>query len=203
MSVKAYARDTWACVGTGPSLTDDDVQSLMGRVRVIAINDAVRLCPWADVLYACDGKWINQYQGVPSFPREKYSMTVNSRRYPAWVKLRNAGPVGLSRDPSSLCTGSNSGYQAINLAVHLGAARILLLGYDMQRHSGKSHFFGEHPQGWLPSPYKKFLQAFPSLVAPLAAAGVEVINCSRVTALTTFPRQDLATALEHDLRVAV
>jgi len=33
----------------------------------------------------------------------------------------------------------------VNLAVQLGAARILLLGYDMRAVDGKTHWFGEHP----------------------------------------------------------
>lgn len=105
-------------------------------------------------------------------------------------------------DPSSLCTGRNSGYQAINLAVHLGARRILLLGYDMMRHSGKSHFFGEHPKGWLPSPYPDFVKFFDSLRKPLARVGVEIVNCSRTTALKCFPKMSIELALPMPMAVA-
>jgi len=45
------------------------------------------------------------------------------------------------------------------------------------------------------SPYQTFQSAYPTLVEPLRAAGVEVLNCSRETALTCFPRVALVDAL--------
>lgn len=195
---KIWNGDTVACLGTGPSLTAEDVNACRGRVRVIAINDAYKLAPWADVLYACDGKWIDHHKGVPSFLGPKYSLTVNPKKWPAWTALKNDGVNGLCLMPTGLRTGRNSGYQAINLALHLGAKQILLLGYDMGRHGGKGHFFGEHPRNWSPSPYSKFLEAFTTIVEPLKLAGVEVINCSRRTALTVFPKQPLESALPRE-----
>jgi hypothetical protein len=41
------------------------------------------------------------------------------------------------------------------------------------------------------SPYQTFRQAYPTLVEPLKASGVEVLNCSRQTALTCFERRAL------------
>jgi hypothetical protein len=102
---------------------------------------------------------------------------------------------GLELRPTHLARGRNGGYQAINLAVHLGAKRILLLGYDMMRGpKGEEHWHGDHPNRSR-SPYTTFQACFPSLVDPLKAEGIEVINCSRRTALTCFPRKSLQDAL--------
>lgn len=199
---RLWPGSTVVCLGTGPSLTVDDVAYCRDKARVIAINDAYKVAPWADCLYACDGKWIDYHKGVASFEGVKYSMTVKTKRWPDWTPLRNDGPLGLCLHPTGLRTGKNSGFQAINLAVHLGARRILLLGYDMKRHSGKSHFFGEHPRAWTPSPYGVFLNAFPSLVKPLADLGIEIINCTRNTALTTFPQMPITEALPMALAEA-
>jgi len=183
--------ETVVCIGGGPSLTPEDVLRVYGR-RVIAINDAYRLAPWADVLYAADKKWIDWHDGVPMFMGPKY--TVESREQtdrPDWHVLRLTGPLGLERDANGLRSGHNGGYQAINLAVHLGASRIVLLGYDMAPNpDGPSHWFGEHPDK-RPSPYPEMREAFDSLVDPLKAIGVEVVNCSRRTALTAFPMRTL------------
>lgn len=186
---------TVVCLGTGPSLTQDDVAFCQGRARVIAVNDAYRLAPWADCLYAADDKWWRWHNGVPGFAGLKYSI---EPRYAAKVKagavlLKNHGREGLSADPSGLCIGStgNSGYQAINLAVHFGARRILLLGYDMR---GK-HFFGNHPDGSGPN-FETVVPAFKSLVVPLASLGVTVLNCTPKSALTCFPRAVLRDVLE-------
>lgn len=81
----------------------------------------------------------------------------------------------------------NSGAGAISLACFAGAWRVLLLGFDCQRTGGKAHWHGDHPKGlgnagslpkW-PGQFKKLREAFPDL---------EIINCSRETALTAFPR---------------
>lgn len=202
----SWAGQTAVCIGTGPSLTRDDVTSCRGQARVIAINDAYRWAPWADVLYAADAKWWRIHQGVPSFAGEKYmtmSPTPDGARIviPGVQRFRPAGFKGLSLKPDRLCLGlaggCNSGYQAINLAVLYGATRILLLGYDMQRDAQRrAHFFGKHPDGLCnASPYDLMARSFLDLIQPLSDLGVTVINCTRETALTAFPRQPLDVAL--------
>jgi hypothetical protein len=93
--------------------------------------------------------------------------------------------------------GSNSGYQAINLAVHFGVSRILLLGFDMQvAPDGRKHWFGNHPGNMNNnSPYGLFIEKFGTLPPDLKKAGVEVVNCSRVTALECFQRMTIEEAL--------
>ena len=186
---------TVVCLGGGPSLTPDDVAAVRGKAGVIAINDAYKLAPWADVLYAADAKWWAWHQGVPDFRGLKFSLQPDAGRWPGVQVLRNTGERGLEASPTGLRTGRNSGYQAINLAVHLGATRVLLLGYDMgPAADGKTHWFGDHPDK-APSPYVVFLERFADMVTPLQQLGVTVINCSRRTALTVFPQQALEEAL--------
>lgn len=191
---KLWPGSTVVCLGTGPSLTAADVDACRGRAKVIAINDAYRLAPWADVLYACDYKWWGWHKGVPSFSGLKYALTAPAAQWPGVQVLRNLGVDGLSMEPTGLRNGRNSGYQAINLAVLLGATRVLLLGYDMQADKTRDHFFGRHPDHTKP-PFSVCLARFTTLVKPLAALGVEVINCSRQTALTAFPRRPLEEVL--------
>ncbi len=199
-----WANRTIAVLASGPSLVQADVDLLRGRMPVLAVNDAVRLAPWADVLYSSDRRWWPHHKGVPSFRGQRYS--IGSRRdkrnpflgYPEILVLKNTGDAGLELDPSGLRTGKNSGYAAINLAVHFGARRILLLGYNMGRAHGKTHFFGEHPPGLhTPSPYDSFKRYFDTMIAPLTAAGVEVWNCSRETSLEAFPLVTLEDALDR------
>lgn len=103
----------------------------------------------------------------------------------------------MSRDPAVINEGGNSGYQAMNIAYHAGARRLVLLGFDMQRTAGRSHWFGDHPGRMnVPSPYEQWVAAFRPLAADLAAAGVEVINASRATALDCFTRAELETIID-------
>jgi hypothetical protein len=188
--------ETFVCIAGGPSLAVEDVAFCQGRARVIAVNDAYRLAPWADVLYAHDTKWWMHHGGVPSFQGLKYSAEMDSPEL--GVRYVGRGDKrGLSTDPSVIHHGGNSGYQAVNLAVHLGAKRICLLGYDMQlADDGREHWFGSHPKpvrGGLP--LSQFISDFGSIEAPLQALGIEVVNCSRHTALHCFPRMTIEEAL--------
>jgi hypothetical protein len=199
---RLWPGETIACLATGPSLNQADCDYLRGRVRVICINDSHRLAPWADVLYSSDRRWWPHYKGVPSFEGSKFGVGSGQGKanpftgYPEIRVLKNTGYSGLEIEPNGLRTGRNSGYAAINLAVHLGAARILLLGYNMSHQNG-SHFFGNHPAGLNQSAalYPGFRRSFDSLVEPLKAAGIEVINCTPNTSLHTFPRRALRDVL--------
>jgi hypothetical protein len=197
---KQWPGATVVLIGGGPSLTVADVelveqQHRIGAVRAIAINNAYVIAPWADVLYAADAQWWEWHGGVPSFTGPKYSIEGREQvRYPDVQILRNTGFTGLELDSSGLRAGFNSGYQAVNLAVHFGATRILLLGFDLSVDGAKSHWFGDHPVHRV-SPYAQMIAAFETLPEPLSALGVSVVNCSRRTALTCFPCASIDDAL--------
>ena len=107
---------------------------------------------------------------------------------------------GLSTDPSFIHTGKNSGYQAISLAVLFGAQRIRLLGFDFQRTSGRTHWHGDHPRGLgNGGQYPTWVAAMNVLARDLTRAGIEVINCSRRTALQCFERKTMEEITEWPL----
>jgi hypothetical protein len=192
---------TVVCLGGGPSLTRDDVEYVRDKAdAVIAINNAYQLAPWASVRYGADLAWWAAHPAARTGPALRYALPTLSASVPGVTLLRNTGIDGLETDPSGLRTGGyggNSGYQAINLAVHLGAARILLLGYDMQMGpQDAAHWHPPH-RGNNPtrSLFERWRPYFSTLVAPLTALGIAVINCTRRTALTCFPCVSLADAL--------
>lgn len=195
---RLWPDSTVVCIGGGPSLTTADVDYVRGKAKVIAINNAYQLAPWADVLYACDGRWWRlHYPQVQHLPALKLSLQVAGDRKPAEVLcLRKTRRGGLETDPSGLAHGHNSGYQSINAAYHLGARRILLLGYDMRLGTGgQSHWHGEHPWRMHPS-FNTWIALYHTLAKPLTERGIEVLNCSRVTHLDAFPKADLRTVLQ-------
>lgn len=195
---RLWPGELFVCVGSGPSLTAADIGFCRGKARVVVVNDGYRLAPWADVLWACDGKWWEHHQGVPSFTGLKFSLDKKAERWPGVQALQRLGSHGLSLDPSGVTTGGNSGMQAIGAAVHLGASRIVLLGYDMQTAGKKTHWFGKHPPALERlSPYDSFMSAFATMVQPLKKAGIEVINCSRSTSLAAFPCRPLEEVLSQ------
>lgn len=199
---RRFPSHTIVCVATGPSLHRSDVEAVRGRYPVIAVNDAYRLAPWADALYACDPKWWRHHPEALAVIGDKYGLRPRDRRaeqhHAGVTALQDTGPHGLELNPTGLRHGHNSGYQALGLAVHFGASRIVLLGYDMGFRDDQSrHFFGEHDASELRqhSPYSLFISAFQTLVDPLAQLGISVLNCSRQTALDCFPRVALEAVL--------
>lgn len=197
---KLFPNATIVCLGCGPSLNAEDVAYVRGKAPVIAINAAYELAPWADVLYCCDASFWRQRGGVPSFAGLKYSVEVTPEKFGVH-RLTNTGMNGLELDPSGLRTGKNSGYQAINLAVHLGASRILLLGYDLRMVQGRQRFTTTYAGGNA-TLYPQFIEKFQTLVEPLNDLGVEVVNCTKSSALKCFPMQSLRDALRDAMAVA-
>lgn len=194
---RLYPGSIVAILGTGPSLTQADVDSLFGNCNVIAVNDAYRLAPWASALYAADSRWWRRFNGVPEFTGPKYSIMPNGhvvvqQEYRDIHILKNTGQHGLELEPNGLRTGYNSGYQAINLAVHLGASRIVLLGFDMKG----DHYFGSHPDQSKPL-FKQCLIAFPTLMEPLKALGISIVNCTPNSAIRCFKLAPLPQVLDE------
>lgn len=187
---------TIACIATGPSLTQQDCYQVRAAgLPTVAINDAHRLAPWADVLYSSDRMWWPHYKGAPEFKGLRFGIGSAPgknnafQQYPEINVLKNTGYDGLELKTNGLRNGRNSGYAAINLAVHLGAKRILLLGYNLGYRNNRAHFFGNHPVGLTQnqSNYTAFRSLFDTMVQPLKAIGVEVLNCTEETSLSSFP----------------
>lgn len=186
-------------IGGGPTLTPEQVDYCRGRAKVIAINDAIRLAPWADLLYFADERWYRWHEAeVRAFKGQR--ATIENRHLavelPGLWCFENAGVKGLCLRPQGLMTGKNSGYQVINLALHLGVSKLVLIGYDMSAAPGRTHWFGDHPVPGRPDRFAKVhLPMFEGLVDPLKRSGMEVVNATPETALKAFPSVRLEEAL--------
>lgn len=197
-----WTGQTAVLVASGPSASDVPLDLAKGRARVMAVKDGWRLCPWADVLYACDHHWWEAHRGVVEFKGQRIAfddrtiekwrgmptLKVEIKRYVNDMRFDKIGHVGW---------GGNSGFHAVNLAAQFGAKKIILVGFDMRVDQGR-HFFGDHPytknrpsQGsvdnWRPH--------FDKQAPVLAARGIEVINCSPVSTLKAYPKMTFAEAL--------
>ncbi len=200
------AGDAVVIIGSGPSLTRYQADQVReAAVRTIAINDVGRApvgyAPWADILYACDAIWWDTYEGVPKFAGQKWTQIhadtdeTNAARF-GLNAVKGVDGIGLSFDPEILHTGSNSGFQALNLAVLMGATTIILLGYDMGRTNGAAHFFGDHPQHLnRTGSFKDWIRNFDPIPDQILDKGIEIINCTAVTNLHAFPKAELKETL--------
>jgi len=90
----------------------------------------------------------------------------------------------------------NSGAACITLAANGGAKRIILLGYDCQKTDGKAHWHGDHPrQLGNAKQIDRWHEKFEAQAKELM--GLEIINCSRASALTCWPRAQLEDVLNE------
>ncbi len=205
----------WDCTvvvcATGPSLTAELASRVRRarwpekRCRVVAVNDAYRLLPYADVLYACDAGWwrVHIDQVRSTFHGERWTThegrTAEEVNYkgdfpPEWGVnfVRGRDAPGFSTDASVLHYGGNSGFQAVNFALLKGATRVLLVGFDMR---GSDHWFGKHPNGLPQQPdFRKFIPAFRVAAKDVA---VPIVNCTPGSALDAFPMGELDQELNR------
>ena len=153
---------------------------------------------WIDVLFFGDSSWYVVYRNVilnldllkiTSCARfAKSDKLCEGIKYLAWDKKMQ----GLSTNPSSVCWNSNSGAAAINLAVHFGAKRIVLLGFDMKLDANNvSHWFGSYhrkePKPPIP-PFTRHLKGFDAIKVDADLLGVEILNCSDTSVITQFKK---------------
>jgi hypothetical protein len=188
--------------------------------RVIAVNDAYLELPFADALYGCDNSWWGHHRKCGGFEGEKWStheQDPNPREIHGNDKRKAAEEYGInlvkgldgdefSFDPGVIRYGSNSGFQAINLALLFGCTRIVLVGFDMRHVEGRAHFFGDHPKGLLQlkdGEYERFCIRFERAAKKLPKH-ISIINATPNSALKCFPMMSLLDALKlsrEDCRV--
>lgn len=151
---------------------------------------------WKDKLvYACDPDWWDvNVSAVMDADLDAELWTQDKKAaekyHLNWIESKPL-PNLSARDSGVIHQGQNSGFQAINLARLQGATHVFLLGYDMTR-AGGSHWFGDHPAGLQRnSSFKAFKTAYETIDVP----DMTIINCSRNTALTNFPRMTIQDAI--------
>lgn len=189
-----WVGDTAVVIGTGPSLTQAQINYCRDKARVIAINDAYKLAPWADTLWGCDGKWWRWHSNTATkFAGDRITL---DPMVPASLAnlMNNTGREGFDDRPWCVRTGANGGYQGVCLAALRGAVKILLVGFDHRGEPGQSHFFGDHPDRLI-SPYDLFIRQWRTLVEPMTALGIEIINCTPGSALDVWNIEPLEDVL--------
>lgn len=189
---RMFEGQTVAVLATGPSMSQEVADSVR-ELPCIAVNDAFRFAPWAAILYAADRRWWDANPEALRFAGVKMSAPGG----PGGVvnTILQSGAVGFDPRPSRVRSGGNSGYQAVHVAIHTGAERILLLGFDMHG----THFFGPHTKQvngralGNPSPekFKTWIERF----GALRHRGAEIVNCTEGSALDAFPMASLGEVM--------
>lgn len=148
------------------------------------------------MLYACDRAYWRHSDALRSFAGLKVAGSAAAAADFPELRLvnieRRADLVRFDRW-ASIGDGGNSGFQALNLAVQMGATRIALVGFDMTLARGV-HWHGRHvPQLTNPREalFERWRAAFDNSAPILQSLGVVVVNASLQSALEAFPKRPL------------
>lgn len=185
---------TVVCIASGPSLNAADCQLVAeSGLPSIAVNNSWEMAKFSDVIYAGDAQWwISHYHEIDS-TAEKWTCSKS-----AYDRFKNMYlEMNYFRVPEKAHqTGWNSGLRAIELAVMLGAEKILLMGYDCSVKHGV-HWHGPHTKTLNPDHENcsKWQVQFERIAIRMKTLGVTVINCSRYTELKAFPVSRLETEI--------
>lgn len=159
---REWEGQTVAVLATGPSMSAEVAQNLSAH-HAIAVNEAISVAAWADMLVALDGNW------PPAF-REFAGLRLTGIE----DETLDAFYIGHRSESVTLAAGHvvsirNSGLAAIRIAAEMGASRILLAGFDYPARRG--HFYDDEVDT---GEYVGLQAGLKQITAELRAAGVAV-----------------------------
>lgn len=196
---RIWPASTVFIIGGGPSLFGFD-WSLIENRQCIAVNGGHAL-GWPPFCYFSDVDWYEnsiRERGLVDYGGMLVTIHTHFQDIPG-VHCMRRGPPGLNPNPDTLAWNLNSGATAINLAYHLGAKRVVLIGFDMkprEEANGTRHnwyFNYRLPKG---GQYNLFLKQFPMIARDAEKLGLEIVNATPGSAVTSFPM----VKLEDELR---
>lgn len=177
--------------GTLPLTAYRTYFEVLKNKNIIGLDAAYLYGDWVDVVFFSDGDFYSAHRrrGLDVHPALKVSTLKRFENDPSHgvVYLKeDLQQCGISINEKTLCPNYNSGAAAINLAFHLGARRVVLLGFDYPVIS-LSHFAitgGQKPRK--PVNFEKFTEAFTQVGADAKKLGVEIISTTDKKILPMF-----------------
>ena len=125
-------------LGGSPCLLDEPLE-LIEHERCIGVNNAYELGDWVDICWFGDERWFEwnrrkllEFGNIKACCVDKF---VTQER-PGVKALSRGKPQGIDKRIDHISWNNNSGFSAINLAVHLGVKTIVLLGFAMKEDDG-------------------------------------------------------------------
>jgi len=193
--------DTVFIIGGGPSLLKylPDT-SILDKKDIICTNNAYKLFPNAMITHFADRAWyewhikpkhdiLNKFYGsITTCALSQRGFWTNTN-VECFAKGDPKG--GISKDIEKL-NGNNAGNQAINLAVHMRYKTIVLLGFDLDASSKKTHWHSEHERPTNVGNYDNgMIPGFEKIPQFERELGFKVYNINKESKLRCFEFIDL------------
>lgn len=156
-------------IGGGPSLRGFNFTQLAGK-HTIGCNHAYKLgkaiCEIA--LFGDEPFWNSEKGGLAGFG----GWVVTNKHLPVappWLRTYARADEGLCDDGKTLAWNYNTGALAVNLALTLGAGRVLLLGVDLANTHSATHWHHHATEQPNASHYTRFGGGFANVAAGLVS----------------------------------
>ncbi|TIN41388.1 MAG: hypothetical protein E5Y10_22875 [Mesorhizobium sp.] len=190
---KIWPGETVFVLAAGPSTNALDLSRLRGR-RVIAVKSAWKVFAAADVLFFADGRWWREKAlrpGVDDFAGLIVT-TAMEIGDPRVKKMKKVAPTALAEKSDTVALARSSTTGAINLAIHFGAKKIVLLGVDAKlAPDGTRHNHGlkwPWPKGATAEAFADQAREFATIAPSAVKLGVEIVNANPDSAIKTWLR---------------
>lgn len=155
------------------------------------------------MLYACDANWWAKTGfNWRAFPGVRVAATAGPHIDEGVERVSLSGNTVLTGMPGRIGGGGNSGFQALNLLAQLGVKTVAMIGIDMDK-ANPTHW---HGRGWPWSPpgsrvcgnaLGRWRETLDAAAPDFQAAGLDIVNCSPVSALTAYRREPLCKVLDR------
>lgn len=218
---KLWPNSTIYVIGAGPSLIGMDsclpprdgrygLAAYLWDKHVVGVNDAFEIGDYVSVLFFGDTRWywarkekIKMFKGLKITCNKgtKWGKGHESVVHEPDINVIDVQKsFGFSNKRDGVGWNRSSGGSAINLAVHLGAKRIILLGFDMNDlDRGYDGLLRKHVPGMIneykPGVYKFQSGAMGRIKQSAERIGVEILNANPHSAIKEFKKvklQDIA-----------
>lgn len=192
-------------VASGPSAQDVKLAPHKedDRIYWVAINESWRLVPWGQALYGCDAQWWYKRRNEwKKFPGLKITQDKHVGELLIGEDIKRVYSVrgvehAMLDQPGYIGWGGNSGFQAINLALHWQPSAVILVGFDMNLDRG-AHWHGQHVNGLhnpRPGHVGRWARCVDRAYGVLRRQGIKGYNTCPTSSLEAWPKMTFEEAL--------
>jgi len=189
---REWPGETVFILGGGTSVLNLDLSKLAGR-RVIVINTSYLTYPSADALVFSDPDWWGWHvdrKELKAFAGTIISLAAGKfdKRFKPLMRFRPDN--GLATNRGAACINATTMTAAINVAMHYGAKRCVLLGLDGKAGNGRTHHHEKHPYDQREGNWARHATDLNYVAKSAAKFGLECVNVNPDSAHRMFPFGD-------------
>ena len=162
---------------------------LLQGQNVIVINSSYLAFPAAQFVIFTDTRWWCQHLRLKSLQEFKGRIVCASTAASGerLSKMKRKSSPGMATERDSVMIRNTTLTGAINLAVHLGVAKIVLIGIDQKTTDGKHWHHAPHPWNPTANCWARQQMDMPRIAADLTALNIPCVNASPGSALALWP----------------